>query len=188
MHAAPVLVRNLTQDPPEVSNQGRRTPPSASNHQVVGREKQETSMFSSGNEVGTLALLWVGKVEGRLATTRRDREGVRRGVGGSEAGPTVHHHRFFFSIGTGARQFVPPFPGREAPRSMMSTRLRGPGKPAGGLLTAQRSLFRSRSSPCQQTSTPHVLDPLFQPFLPAPDGCLTTTSLAAGPGSGKRLH
>lgn len=61
-----------------------------------------------------------------------------------------------FSTGTGARQFVPPLPRqREAPRSMMSTRLRGPEKPAAGLLTAQRCLSRSRSCECQQTSTPH---------------------------------
>lgn len=47
-----------------------------------------------------------------------------RGVGGSEAGPLSTTTTTSFSIGTGARQFVPPSPARGASRSMMSTRLR----------------------------------------------------------------
>lgn len=127
-----------------------------------------------------------------------ERACAERGVGGSEAGPlsTTTTTTTSFSIGTGARQFVPPLPSqREAPRSMMSTRLRGPGKPAAGLLTVQRSLSDlDPSSECQQTSTPRLhghrrgarsaaqtwsISKIFHP---------PTTSTPCCWSSGKRLH
>lgn len=64
-------------------------------------------MFSSGNEVGTLAVWvgWVGGWKGGWGLGLRGR--ASRGVGGSEAGP-LSTTTTSFSIGTGARQFVPP--------------------------------------------------------------------------------
>lgn len=77
-------------------------------------------MFSSGNEVGTLAVWvgWVGeggRVEGWKGGWGLGLRGrASRGVGGSEAGPLSTTTTTSFSIGTGARQFVPPSPAREA--------------------------------------------------------------------------
>ncbi|KAK0753043.1 hypothetical protein B0T18DRAFT_395873 [Schizothecium vesticola] len=184
MHAAPVLVRNLAQDPLEVSNQGRRTPPRRPTIRWSGGKSKKYPWLAPGTRLARWFCVGGegGRVLGVVGTW--DGEGVRRGVGGSEAGPLSTTR---FSDRDGSTAVCPPSPGREAPRSMMSTRLRGPGKPAAGLLTAQRSLFRSRSSQCQQTSTPHLFSTrlaartrpwsLSQAFLPAPDGCLTRPAL-----------
>lgn len=123
-------------------------------------------MFSSGNEVGTLAV-WVG--EGGW-----DCEGVRRGAWAARRlARCPPPPPPLFSIGTGARQFVPPLPRqREAPRSMMSTRLRGPEKPAAGpdldlanVNKPQHHTFRYRS-----VHLPRLGWSISKTFLPAPDG------------------
>lgn len=80
-------------------------------------------MFSSGNEVGTLAV-WVGWVGegGRVVGTERACVEGRGRLGGW---PAVHHHHHLFFDRDGSTAVCPPLPSqRGAPRSMMSTRLR----------------------------------------------------------------
>jgi hypothetical protein len=125
-----------------------------------------------------------------------DQEGVRRGVGGSEAGPLATTAAF--SIGTGARQFVPPSPS---------------GSPVDDVDAAERTRKTGRGvcwrrrDPCSDLDLPHVNKPqhhtslvprsaadlpwsLARNLFASSGGCptTTTTSLAAGPSSGKRLH
>lgn len=140
-------------------------------------------MFSSGNEVGTLAV-WVGEGGRVVGTARACAEGRGR-LGGW---PAVHHHHCppppppLFSIGTGARQFVPPPPPeRGSPVDDVDaaerTRKTGRGVADGAEMLVQISILRMSTKPQHHTfryrsvHLPRLGWSISKAFLPAPDGC-----------------